>query len=168
MAFGKALSNAVAAAGGKGLGVLGKLGGAAPDALSSAVALAALAARLKPEGASAGTAAVDAAIAALRRDFATARPAARPWDADGGGLRRGLGELVPGGRIPSVRGGAFAAWRARLTPEEFARVDAVPEYGAMIVARTTRPARGADVRGDESAESTETTIWLSKPSRRGS
>ncbi|WP_426344486.1 LysM peptidoglycan-binding domain-containing protein [Pseudoduganella sp. R-32] len=52
---------------------------------------------------------------------------------------RPLEELIPGGRIPSVRGGKFDSWYNQLTPEEFDQVWAVPKYRDTIEARTRNP-----------------------------
>ncbi|ALU88768.1 filamentous hemagglutinin outer membrane protein [Herbaspirillum rubrisubalbicans M1] len=52
---------------------------------------------------------------------------------------RSLDQLVPEGKIPSVRNGAFNDWYNQLSPQEFNRVWAVPEYRDAIQARIRQP-----------------------------
>jgi hypothetical protein len=57
----------------------------------------------------------------------------------GAAVGRPLTELVPDGRVPSVRGGAFNRWFNGLTAEELERVWSVPEYRESIEARIRQP-----------------------------
>jgi len=147
-----------------GPAALRTLGGEAGDAAATAASLATQAAALVSRSTGTEVAAVDEGIDDVRQNFSELRPAGEAWDVRGGGVRRSLAELVPGGRVPSTRGAAFAKWREQLTPEEFDRVRAVPEYRDAIAARSRRP---ADL-GLAFDESSETTIWLLKPSRPAS
>lgn len=52
---------------------------------------------------------------------------------------RPLSELVPNGKIPSVRKGEFNQWYNEMTPEEFKSVWEVPEYRDAIEARIRQP-----------------------------
>lgn len=54
-------------------------------------------------------------------------------------LTRSLDELVPRGRIPSIRGGAFNEWFNGLTSDEFSTVWAQPSFRRAIEARIRQP-----------------------------
>ena len=135
MSFGKALTQALSGTKTLGPAALARLGGAAGSAVDTAASLAAQAAASKAGAQAAG---VDGGIDEVRTEFSDVRPTTRAWAAGGGGVARSLEELVPGGRIPTLRGDAFAAWREQLTRADRERVWAVPAHRDAIAARLRR------------------------------
>ena len=138
MDFGKPLIDALAGTKTLGPAALRNLGVEADSAAAGAASLAARAVALKSRVAD-----VDGGIGDVRENFSDVRPVDRPWAAGGGGVRRALDQLVPDGRIPSARGGAFATWCGQLAPEELERVRAVPELRDVVDARLRRAGRPA-------------------------
>jgi filamentous hemagglutinin len=77
--------------------------------------------------------------ARLVSDLGDASAVANGANNSSSNVLRSLDQLVPGGKIPSVRNGAFNDWYNQLSPQEFDRVWAVREYRDAIQARIRQP-----------------------------
>jgi filamentous hemagglutinin len=63
----------------------------------------------------------------------------RKFDGIGNATNRTLDEIVPGGKIPSVRNGEFNKWFDDLTPDEFDKVWSEPALRTKIEDRIRHP-----------------------------